>query len=216
MQWREALIQKQGIEVVEKLGQAVVGVCGLGGLGSGIALMLARAGVGKLVLIDFDRVEMSNLNRQQYRRSQIGMRKTEALSALLREIVPESELTLELHTLRLSAETCAPILKECSVVCEAFDRAEEKAMLVNTVLRELPNCTVIAASGIAGLDSGNRIRTRRVSKRLYLCGDERSDVETASCLMGTRVMLCAAQQAHLAVQQLTGCREENREREQEE
>ena len=137
-------------------------VCGLGGLGSHIAVALARAGVGALSLIDFDKVDLSNLNRQQYKASQIGGEKPLALAENLREINPY--LGLECHTLRLTPENIPAVLQGADVICEAFDKAEEKAMLVNTVLERLPQAIVVAASGMAGLGPGNAIRTEKVGK----------------------------------------------------
>ena len=153
----------------ERFQQATVAVCGLGGLGSHIALALARAGVGTLRLFDFDRVDLSNLNRQQYKASQIGLEKPLALVENLREVNPY--LRLEPHALRLTEENIPLLLQGAQVVCEAFDRPEEKALLTNTVLERLPETYLVAASGMAGLGPANAIRTRRVGSRLYLCGD---------------------------------------------
>lgn len=74
-----ALVERQGAENVRKLQAATVAVCGLGGLGSNVAIALARAGVGKLILIDFDCVDVTNLHRQQYKASQVGEAKAVAL-----------------------------------------------------------------------------------------------------------------------------------------
>ena len=71
-----ALKIRQGEELQEKLMSSVVAVCGLGGLGSNISISLARAGIGKLILIDFDRVDITNLHRQQYKACQVGRYKT--------------------------------------------------------------------------------------------------------------------------------------------
>lgn len=185
----------------ERFQQATVAVCGLGGLGSHIALALARAGVGTLRLFDFDRVDLSNLNRQQYKASQIGLEKPLALAKNLREVNPY--LRLEPHALRLTEENIPLLLQGAQVVCEAFDRPEEKALLTNTVLERLPETYLVAASGMAGLGPANAIRTRRVGSRLYLCGDGESDVQNSS-LFAPRVMLCAAHQAQAVLRILAG------------
>ncbi len=174
----------------------------MGGLGSTIAVSLARAGVGRLILIDFDRVDVTNLHRQQYKAAQVGREKTEALAENLREIAPY--VALELHTLRVDEENAAALLAEADVVCEAFDRAEAKAMLCNTVLETMPEKYLVAASGMAGLGSANAVKTRRVAERFYLCGDGVSDVEACASLVSSRVMLCAAQQAHMVLRILAG------------
>lgn len=189
-----ALRQKHGAGRQEAFEQAAVAVCGLGGLGSNVAAALARAGVGRLILIDFDRVEITNLQRQQYKASQIGRYKTGALAENLREIAPY--VRLETHTVRIGEDNAARLLQDAGVVCEALDRAEDKAMLANIVLEAMPEKYLVAASGMAGFGSPNLIRTRRVAKRFYLCGDETSDADDEIGLFSARVMLCAAHQAH--------------------
>lgn len=189
-----ALIERHGAELHDKFSSATVAVCGLGGLGSNIAISLARAGIKKLILIDFDRVDISNLHRQQYKASQVGRCKTEALSENLKEIAPYIEL--ETHTVRITESNVVELLKDADVICEAFDNAECKAMLTNTVLEKMPKKYLVAASGMAGLGRANRIKTRRITKRFYLCGDEVSDVNEGAGLVSSRVMLCAAHQAH--------------------
>lgn len=201
-QWRQALEARHGAEVQEKFAQATVAICGLGGLGSNIAVALARAGVGKLILLDFDQVELTNLNRQQYKASQLGQEKSQALAENLREIAPY--VTLEAHTVRITQENLVPLLSEADVICEAFDNPEAKAMLVNGVLEHLPEKYLVAGSGMAGLASGNRIGTRRVTRTFYLCGDEVSDVGQGLGLYAPRVALCASHQALMILRLLAG------------
>lgn len=200
--WQQALALRHGQERQKRFSAATVAVCGLGGLGSNIAIALARAGVGRLILIDFDRVDLSNLHRQQYKAGQIGLLKTEALAANLQEIAPYVELRTVSE--KLTEENLAAHLAPAEVICEAFDKAVQKAMLVNAVLETMPEKYLVAASGMAGMDSANAIRTRRVAGRFYLCGDGVSDVETQSSLVAARVMVCAAHQAHMVLRILSG------------
>ena len=193
-EWIKALNDRHGIEFQEKISSTTVAVCGLGGLGSNIAFALARTGIGKLILIDFDKVDITNLHRQQYKANQIGMSKTDALHDNLKEITPYLETRI--HTIRLDENNAKDLLSDADIICEAFDNAECKAMLTNLVLEVMPEKYIVAASGMAGLDSANLIKTRKVSKRFYLCGDEVSDVKDGIGLVSTRVMLCAAHQAH--------------------
>ena len=193
-EWNKALVERHGEDVQKKFSAATVAICGLGGLGSNIAIPLARAGVGKLILIDFDRVDITNLHRQQYKANQIGMNKTDALRDNLLEITPYIEL--EMHTERVTEENAAQLLRDADIICEAFDNAECKAMLTNLVFETMLDKYLVAASGMAGMGSANTIQTRRVSKRFYLCGDGASDVSEAGSLVASRVMLCAAHQAH--------------------
>ena len=201
-EWMDALIARHGLDLHERFSSATVAVCGLGGLGSNIAIALARAGIGKLILIDFDRVDITNLHRQQYKADQIGRDKTEALAENLSEIAPYTEV--EPVTVKITEENLMDLLKDADIVCEAFDRAEAKAMLVNGVLEKLPGCYLVAASGMAGMGTPNAIKTRKIMKRFYLCGDEVSDVADTIGLVAPRVMLCAAHQAHTVLRILAG------------
>ena len=189
-----ALEKRHGKELYEAFSSATVAICGLGGLGSNIAISLARAGIGKLILIDFDRVDITNLHRQQYKATQIGMYKTDALADNLREIAPYIEL--ETHAEHITEDNAITLLKGADIICEAFDDAECKAMLTNTVLSELPDKYLVAASGMAGMGTTNSIKTRRITSRFYLCGDETSEVSGDIGLVAPRVALCAAHQAH--------------------
>ena len=144
-EWRQALIARHGEARQQRLAAATVAVCGLGGLGSNIALALARAGVGRLLLLDYDRVELSNLHRQQYKAAQIGCYKTEALRQNLLEIAPYLQVLT--HTVRLGPENLPELLAEAQVVCEALDQAEAKAMLCDVVLSQLPDKYLVADNG---------------------------------------------------------------------
>ena len=201
-EWMDALIARHGLDLHKQFSSATVAICGLGGLGSNIAIALARAGIGKLLLIDFDRVDITNLHRQQYKANQIGLYKADALAESLLEIAPYTKI--KTVTAKITEENFADLLKGADVVCEAFDNAEAKAMLVNGVLEQLPDCYLVAASGMAGMDTPNTIRTRKVMERFYLCGDEKNDVADTIGLVAPRVMLCAAHQAHTVLRILAG------------
>ncbi|MBQ4570000.1 MAG: thiamine biosynthesis protein ThiF [Ruminococcus sp.] len=196
-QWHRALCERHGEDIQRYFESATVAICGLGGLGSNIAVALARAGVGKLVLVDFDKVDITNLHRQQYKADQIGRYKTEALAENLKEIAPYTELAL--HTVRVNDENAVNLLQNADIICEAFDDAECKAQLVNTVLEKMPHKYIVAASGMAGFSSANTIKTRKITSKFYLCGDEVSDAKDGVGLVSSRVMICAAHQAHMVL-----------------
>ncbi|OGU14698.1 MAG: thiamine biosynthesis protein ThiF [Geobacteraceae bacterium GWC2_53_11] len=184
------------------LKQAVVGIAGVGGLGSAVAVALARVGVGRLVIADFDVVEPSNLNRQQYFIDQIGQYKVDALVENLARINPY--VAVKAHRTLLAPENIPDFFSTCQVVVEAFDRADMKAMLVNCVLELLPQSTVVAASGVAGYGPNNSIVTRAVSRRLYLVGDAVSEAAPGSGLMAPRVGIAACHQANQVIRILLG------------
>ena len=205
-EWNKALEERHGIELQQPFSSATVAICGLGGLGSNIAIALARAGIGKLILIDFDRVDITNLHRQQYKATQIGMYKTDALAENLKEIAPY--ISLEMQTERITEENAVTLLSDADIICEAFDDAECKAMLTNIVLSELPDKYLVAASGMAGMGTTNSIKTRRITSRFYLCGDETSEVSDGIGLVSSRVMICAAHEAHTVLRILANNFEE--------
>lgn len=202
---REALNIRHGEDLQNKISAARVAVCGLGGLGSNIAIALARAGVGHLHLIDFDRVDLTNLNRQQYAVGQLGQYKTDALRETLSLVSPYCDVTCD--TVRVTEENLPDLLKTEDYICEAFDRAEAKAMLVSGVLEHFPEKYLVAASGLAGLGSANTIQTRRVSQRFYLCGDGTSDSSVGLGLVASRVLVCAAHEANMILRLIAGERE---------
>ena len=202
IEMRRALEERHGKDLQEKISKATVAVCGLGGLGSNISVSLARAGIGKLILIDFDKVDVTNLHRQQYKASQVGLHKTEALASNLQEIAPY--ITVTCHKERITEDNFQTLLADADIICEAFDKAEAKAMLVNGVLEKMPSKYLIAASGMAGMGSANSIKTRKITKHFYLCGDGISDVGDDIGLVSSRVMLCAAHEAHMVLRIIAG------------
>lgn len=188
--------------IYEKLKKAVVGIAGLGGLGSNVAIALARVGVGNLIIADFDVVEPSNLNRQQYFVDQIGFFKTDALSVNLKRINPF--INIFVHTVKLNPDNIPCVFSDCHVVVEAFDRADMKTMLIHTTLEKLPDVYIVAASGLAGYGPNNDIVTRRISKKLFVVGDLVSEAKPGRGLMAPRVGIAAHHQANQVVRILLG------------
>ncbi len=184
------------------LRQAKVAIIGCGGLGSNVAAMLVRSGVGELTLVDFDRVEEDNLNRQMFFRDDIGRLKAEALADILRRIDPS--VLLKVVVERVAADTLVDLVREADVIVEAVDTAGDKAMIVNTCTTELPDTPLVTVSGLAGSDSANRIVTERIADNVYLVGDLESDVRSGLTLYASRVMVAAAHEAHVVIRVLLG------------
>lgn len=191
-------------KVHQRLKVGAVAVAGLGGLGSNIAVMLARLGVGRLLLVDFDTVEPSNLNRQHYTLRHLGMPKTDAIAEQIAEINPFVEVTT--RQTRITEENAERLFAGYPLVCEALDQPAAKAMLLNALLRE-PDKTVVAASGLGGFDSSNQIVTARRMRRLYVCGDGVSEARPGNGLMAPRVQICAGHQANMVLRLLLGLEE---------
>ena len=185
-----------------KIKKSVVGIAGLGGLGSAIAIALARIGVGRLILVDFDVVEPSNLNRQQYFIHQIGMPKVEALKENLSKINPY--VLVQICNEKLDRKNVEKIFKEAEVVVEAFDRADEKAMLINTVSEKMPDKYIVAASGVAGYGENNEIKTVRFSSKIFIVGDHKTAAQPGVGLMAPRVGIAAHHQANAVLRILLG------------
>jgi len=190
-------------DVLAILRRSSVGIAGAGGLGSNVAVALARAGVGRLVIADFDRIEPSNLNRQQYFLDQVGERKVVALRENLLAVNPYS--LYEIHDVRITRRNAATVFARVDVLVEAFDKAEAKEMLIEASLSRFPGRPVVAASGLAGYGCNRRIHARRLGN-LYICGDESSQCPKGISPMAPRVALVAAMQANLVVELLVKMR----------
>ncbi|WP_339033160.1 sulfur carrier protein ThiS adenylyltransferase ThiF [Fusobacterium animalis] len=202
MELKEEDLLKRNVKgISKKLKKTRVCILGLGGLGSNVAVLLARSGIGYLKLVDFDIVEASNLNRQQYRISHIGIKKTEAMKSIIREINPFVET--EVLDIKIDRKNIYSTVGDIEIVVEAFDRAETKAMTLEELLTD-KNKIVVSASGMAGLGSANEIVTRKIKDNFYLIGDNYSDYEEYSGIMSTRVMLCAAHQANMVLRLILG------------
>ena len=184
------------------LKKSCIGIAGLGGLGSNAAVSLARVGVGRLVLVDFDRVEKSNLNRQYFFLDQVGMYKTEALKKNIERINPDIETII--HNIRLVKGLMDSPFRDVDIVIEALDDASTKTDFIEEILIKLPDTPLVAASGVAGYGNSDRIHTMR-SGNLYLCYDEQSLSSDEDVLTAPRVGLMANWEANLAVEILLRC-----------
>ncbi len=185
-----------------KVKEARVGIAGLGGLGSAIAVALARTGVGELLLVDFDLVEPSNLNRQHYFVRHLGMAKTEAMREIIAEINPY--VKVETCNIYLNSDNVVDIFKNVNIFVEAFDNPHTKAAIVERMLSAGLDIPVVAASGMAGYFSGNLIKCRQVMRNLYMVGDETHEAQVGSGLMAPRVGIAAHQQANMVLRLILG------------
>lgn len=198
--FEKIMIERHTKEVYDKLKSASVAIAGLGGLGSNVAISLARAGVGHLHLVDFDRVDMSNLNRQQYAIKHLGMYKTEALKDIISEINPYIEVTYE--TVCVTEANAKRIFGGFKFICESFDVPEAKSMLIDAVLSS--ENKIVSASGMAGYLSSNMIVTNKLTDNFYLCGDRVTDAKDVNGLMAPRVMICAGHEANQIIRLILG------------
>lgn len=187
--------------IFSKLRAATVGIAGCGGLGSNCAVSLARVGVGKLIVADFDIVDRSNLNRQYFFFDQIGRKKVFALRENIMRIDPGVQVRA--HDVKLDQSNVEEIFGECQVIVEAFDQASEKMMLVETLQEKMPDKSVVTAVGLAGWGRNNDLKVRR-SGNLYICGDEVSEVSESLPPLGPRVGIVANMEANQVLEILLG------------
>ena len=190
---------KHDPKILSILRNSEVGIAGAGGLGSNVAFSLARAGIGTLIIADFDKIEPSNLNRHQYFIEQIGRSKVEALLENLRKINPFSKY--EIHNLEINDDNISEIFADAEILVEAFDMAEMKKMLIESWISQFPKRPIIAASGLAGFGKNEKLHTRKIGT-LYICGDEDTEVEEGISPMAPRVGIVANMQANLVLELL--------------
>ncbi len=195
------IFARNGKDASDKLNKSCVCICGLGGLGSNIAEMLTRLGIGKLILVDYDIVDPTNLNRQNYFVSDIGSLKTDATTNILLKINPYVQIVKK--NVFVNSKNILEIIECADIVVEAFDSAKSKAEIVNTILAGSDKI-VVASSGMAGIGSSNLIKTNKPMSRLYICGDMQSEAKEGLSLMSPRVNICAAHQANMVARILLG------------
>jgi len=193
----DVLSKRHTPEIHNVIRKAKIGIAGLGGLGSNIAMMLVRAGVSHLTVADFDDVDISNINRQNYYLDHLGKAKTDAAEELLKRINPY--VTVEKHNIKVNRANIPDIFGRCDVVCEAFDVPSEKAMLINTLFEKCPSVKVVSGSGMAGFGRSNEILTKRLFGDHYICGDGIDMEDVKGGLMAPRVNICAGHMANTVI-----------------
>jgi len=190
--------------ISKKLKESSVGIAGLGGLGSNAAIALARAGIGRLVLVDFDKIEESNLTRQYYFLDQIGKPKTIALQDNIKKINPS--VLIDVYNEKLMKGSMEIRFRNVDVVIEALDTAETKVAFIEEILTKLPDKPIVAASGVSGYGHSDRISTKNLGK-LFLCYDENARSSDEDILVAPRVGIMANWEANLALELILGeCR----------
>lgn len=196
----EELTSRDPPGMAEALRRARIGIAGLGGLGSNVAMMLVRAGAEDLVVVDHDIVETSNLNRQCYFAEHVGMRKVDACEAMLHGINPD--VRVEKHFAKLDASNIRGVFAGCEAVVEALDAASEKRMLIEAVCAGLPGAILVCGNGMAGCGDANAIRTANPFGAVVMCGDGVSDAGESG-IAAPRVMVCAGHMADAIAEMLS-------------
>ncbi len=184
-----------------KLQKSSVGIAGVGGLGSNVAVSLARAGIGRIVIVDFDTVEESNLTRQYYFRDQIGMLKVKALKRTIHRI--DKSVKVDIFNNMLMKNNIDEYFHNVDVIVEALDSAQIKTMFIEEVMQKLPNVPIVGCSGVAGYGHSDRIYTKKLGK-LYMVYDEKAKDCNDDVLMAPRIILMANWQANIVLEIILG------------
>lgn len=184
-------------EIKKILSKKTVAIAGCGGLGSNAAVALARVGIGKLIIADFDVIVESNLNRQYFFFDQIGNKKCFALKENIQRI--SQSCIIEAHDLKLNEHNIPQIFSNCDLIIEAFDLAEMKQMLIETTLIHFPNTPIIVGSGLAGWGKFEEIKIEQ-NDNIYICGDRINEVSEQNPPLAPRVGIIANMQANKALE----------------
>ena len=184
-------------QIKNKLKDKTIGIAGCGGLGSNCAVALARVGIGKLIIADFDVIEESNLNRQYYFFNQIGKKKSVSLKENIQLINPNT--IVESHDIKLNSDNIIEIFKDCDIIVEAFDIAEMKRTIIETIHENMPDIPLVLGLGMAGWGNNNAIKSRH-SDNLFICGDEISEVSESLPPLAPRVGIVANMQANVVLE----------------
>jgi sulfur carrier protein ThiS adenylyltransferase len=203
---QRALEARHSPEFQQRFKQATVGIMGLGGLGSAVALCLVKIGIGRLVISDYDVVVLSNIHRQHYFIDQIGLKKTVALKKTLVRVNPF--VAIKTLDVKLSEQSIPKLFSNVDVLVECFDNPAMKAAALRSALQHLPDTGYVGASGMAGYGSGNTIVSRRIRPGVYIVGDNESDVEDHGSLFASRVGIAAHHQANQVIRLLLNIDEE--------
>jgi len=180
-------------DISTRLENVCVGIAGAGGLGSNAAMALIRAGVQNIIIADYDRVERSNLNRQYFFIDQVGMLKVEALKMNALRVNPDCNITT--HCVKVTPDNAVTLFSGCDVIIEAFDQADQKIMLIETLIEKLPNIPIIIGSGMGGWGKSNKIKCKQVGNTI-LCGDFETEADSANPPLAPRVGIVANMQAN--------------------
>lgn len=193
--FEQQLIVLLGKENLEKIQNTRVGIAGSGGLGSNCAFNLVRSGFKKLVLVDFDRLDYSNLNRQFYFYGQVGRLKVQLLQENLMKINPD----LEIRSVndKLTVDKLSGIFNDCQVIVEALDNVAGKKMLVEHFLND--SRLLVTASGLAGWGNSDQIISRKINENSFLVGDLQNEASVDCPPISPRVNIAAAKQADIVL-----------------
>ncbi len=185
---------------IDRVQNTRVGIAGAGGLGSNCAAHLVRSGFSHLTIVDFDRVEASNLNRQFFFSDQLGLKKTDTLKENLLRINPDAAICTK--DVKLDQKNIWDVFKGCEIVVEALDQAKDKAMMAQTFIQK--KSLFISVSGIGGWGDSDRIRVSKVNKGYFIVGDMVTEITKETPPTSAIVSIAGAKQADLVLSHVLG------------
>jgi sulfur carrier protein ThiS adenylyltransferase len=170
-------------------------IVGCGGLGSNVASYLARYGFVNIIVIDFDVVSASNLNRQFYFYDQIGHSKVDALKENLLRI--SNNINVINIPKKINSSNIDDYLCDAEIILECVDDADVKKMIVNYAFKK--NKVVIAASGICETCVEYPINVYQKAENFFIVGDGKTDIRNGNIPKAAKVAAVAAYQADLVI-----------------
>ena len=192
---RKAILARQKPEINDAVKNYTVAILGCGGLGSQVAWILARLGVGKLILYDFDVVEASNLNRQNYSVSDIGKKKAEATAVRIKQWLPH--VSVESRDEFVDAEVLKRVAAEADIVVEAYDGVGSKIEAFDFFQDH--TTPYVCTTGVAG-PLGDVMR--KDFGHIHMVGDFNGE-DRKDCYM-PKVMTIAAMECQVVLELMIG------------
>jgi sulfur carrier protein ThiS adenylyltransferase len=196
----QGVLRYLSYQELDKIKSVRIGIAGAGGLGSNCAHFLVRCGFRKFIIVDDDKVDCSNLNRQFYFEDQVGMPKVSMLKENLLRIDPDLEI--ESVFKKVDKADVAELFKEADVIVEAFDKVECKTMIVETYINS--GKLIVAASGMGGWGHPDSIRVKQVKSGFFMVGDFVTAVSETEPPLAPKVIMVAAKQADVVLQMVLG------------
>lgn len=194
--FEQSLIHYMEPDFLALIQKANVGIAGAGGLGSNIANALVRTGVINFVIADYDKVQMHNLNRQNYFPTQVGDYK--ALSTLCYIKAINSNANVDIYTERVTEENINTIFKKCDIVFEAFDDASCKKMMLENMYKS--EKILVFGSGLSGFSmEGEALFVREVKKNIHIVGFNNKEVDKENPPFASKVIAVASVMANVGI-----------------
>ncbi len=169
-----------------------IGIAGAGGLGSNVAMILVRSGFTKIEIFDYDSIDASNLNRQQYFINEIGLDKVGCLTEHLFNINPD--IHIQSIKAKWTRDNAHSFFSNCDFIIEAFDQADWKYQFINYY--QPSGIPIISGNGMAGLFEKQPMFVRKLDN-VYFVGDSTTDTALGHPPMAPRVTACAAKMAEI-------------------